>query len=61
MDQRVRIQLLDLAGSGEAAGAENDNRRCFARHHPCHLSPGTMISEKYGDDCGSTSSKATIF
>ena len=43
--------LGNLARRGQAALAQNDNRRA---HQPCHLSPGTMISEKYGEDAGST-------
>ena len=54
MDQGARVQLLNLARGGEAAIAENDNRRNWTSHQPCHLSPGTMISEKYGEDIGST-------
>ena len=51
VDQGAGVHLLDAARGGEAALAENDDRR---RHHPCHLSPGTIINEKYGEDMGST-------
>ncbi|MNH41183.1 hypothetical protein D3C79_1026310 [compost metagenome] len=54
VDQRPRIKLLNFLCGREAAIAENDNRRNWTGHQPCHLSPGTMISEKYGDDIGST-------
>ena len=51
VDQRAGVNLLEPARSRQAALAQNHNRR---GHQPCHLSPGTMISEKYGDDIGST-------
>ena len=51
VDQRAGVNLLKLARSRQAALAQNHNRR---GHQPCHRSPGTMISEKYGDDIGST-------
>ncbi|MNF74140.1 hypothetical protein D3C84_561650 [compost metagenome] len=61
MDQRIRVDLLNFSRGREAAIAENDNCRNWTEHQPCHLSPGTMISEKYGEDIGSTSSRGTIF
>ncbi|MNL03646.1 hypothetical protein D3C87_1241870 [compost metagenome] len=54
MDQGAGVNLLERTRGGEAAIAENDNRRSWSGHQPCHLSPGTMISEKYGEDIGST-------
>ena len=51
VDQRAGVNLLELARSRQAALTQNHNRR---GHQPCHRSPGTMISEKYGDDIGST-------
>ncbi|MNY77467.1 hypothetical protein D3C86_2173770 [compost metagenome] len=54
MDQGVGIHLLNTTRGGEAAIAKNDNRRNWTGHQPCHLSPGTMINEKYGEDIGST-------
>ena len=46
MDQRAGVDLLNLARGREAAVAQNDNRRNWTGHQPCHLSPGTMINEK---------------
>ena len=54
MDLRRRIHLLDAPGGGQAALTENDNGGGGLSHQPCHRSPGTMISEKYGEDIGST-------
>ena len=51
VDHRTRIHLRNPARRGQAALPEDDNRRA---HQPCHRSPGTMISEKYGEDIGST-------
>jgi len=61
VDQRVRVALLNPLRRGEATIAQNDNRRSWTALQPCHRSPGTMISEKYGEDIGSTSSSGTIF
>ncbi|MOA09026.1 hypothetical protein D3C78_1288320 [compost metagenome] len=54
VDQCIGIAMLDLARGCKAAITENDNRRNGTCHQPCHLSPGTMINEKYGEDIGST-------
>ena len=64
VNQRLGIQLLNTSRRRQRAFAENDNRRGLdvgRAHQPCHRSPGTMISEKYGDDIGSTSASGTIF
>jgi hypothetical protein len=45
---------LNTAGSGQTALTENDDCGRGMSHQPCHRSPGTMISEKYGEDIGST-------
>ncbi|MDR8785523.1 hypothetical protein FEP82_03488 [Burkholderia multivorans] len=55
---RARIARLDASRSVERTGAEHHDRRW--RHHPCHFSPGTTSSEKYGDAIGSTSSSGTM-
>ena len=54
MDLRSGVYLLNTAGGGQAALTENDDGGCGVSHQPCHRSPGTMISEKYGEDIGST-------
>ena len=41
----LRVALLDTPRRVQAAIAQDDNGRCAAIH-PCHRSPGTMISEK---------------
>lgn len=61
MDQSLWITLLDPLCRQQAARPENDDGRCRVHGQPCHFSPGTMISEKYGDDSGSTWSSGTIF
>jgi len=61
VDQGSGIHLLQATGSGQAPLAENDNGWRGMGHQPCHLTPGTIISEKYGEDIGSTSSSGTIF
>ena len=45
VNQRLRVKLLNAPGRGQAAIAQNNNGRGRAAH-PCHRSPGTMISEK---------------
>ncbi|MNN29445.1 hypothetical protein D3C81_1430460 [compost metagenome] len=54
VDLRRRIDLLNAPCGGQATLAENDDGWRRLSHQPCHRSPGTMISEKYGDDIGST-------
>ena len=60
-DLRLWITQLDALRRRQAAGAKDDDCGCLADVHPCHFSPGTTIKEKYGEDCGSTSSSGTIF
>ena len=54
MDLRRRVDLLNPPRRREAALAEDNDGGGRVRHQPCHRSPGTMISEKYGEDIGST-------
>jgi hypothetical protein len=61
VDLRTRVQLLQAPGRGQAALAQNDEGGSVHAHQPCHRSPGTMISEKYGEDMGSTASSGTTF
>jgi hypothetical protein len=53
----IAIQRLNPPRSLQRPRAENHDG---GRAHPCHFSPGTTSSEKYGDAIGSTSASGTM-